>query len=294
MPFTVHTTRIAAPADTVHALVADVTVWPLMFEPNIHTEYVAGGTRSEGRERIRIWAFTGREIRSWTSERVLDPHARTVTFRQEHPAPPLTSMSGRWLVKDIGDGQTLLELHHEFETASDEHFVLHALHQNSPAELAGVRIAAERPRTPYTFEDSLRIVAPPAAVYDFLREADRWPERLPHVAALDLTEDTPGIQRLRMDTRGPDGTVHHSESVRVCRPETGSIVFKHTRTPTVLIAHTGAWHLRELDDGSTLATSRHHVLLADHKARETVRETLGRTARATLRRAKEHAENGTR
>ncbi|MEV0175654.1 aromatase/cyclase [Streptomyces sp. NPDC050803] len=290
MPLTVHTTRIAASADAVHALVADVTVWPLMFEPNIHTEYVEGATRSEGRERIRIWAFAGQEIRTWTSERVLDPHARTISFRQDEPAPPLTSMSGRWLAKDMGDGQTLLELHHDFETESDEHFVLHALHQNSPAELAGVRIAAERPRTPYTFEDSLRIVAPPAAVYDFLYEADRWPERLPHVAALDLTESVPGVQRMVMDTQGPDGTLHRSESVRICRPDAGSIVYKQIRTPTVLVAHTGAWTLRQLEDGTTLATSRHNVLLADQTAREAVREALGRNSRATLRRAKEHAE----
>ncbi|MDT9694646.1 aromatase/cyclase [Streptomyces sp. P17] len=290
MPNTVHTTRIAAAPEAVHALIADVTVWPLMFEPNIHTEYVEGGPRTEGRERIRIWAFAGSEIRSWTSERVLDPHALTVDFRQEEPAAPLTSMSGRWLAKDIGGGETLLELHHEFEAFSDEHFVLHALHQNSPAELAGMRIAAENPRTPYTFEDSLRIEAPPQAVYDFLYAADRWPERLPHVASLDLTERTPGIQRMVMDTRSPDGTLHQSESVRVCRPEAGSIAYKQIRTPTVLVAHTGEWRLAPLPDGTTRATSRHSVILADPKVREAVRDALGANSRATLRRAKEFTE----
>ncbi|MER6678457.1 aromatase/cyclase [Streptomyces sp. NPDC000983] len=289
MPKTVHTTRIAAPARTVHALVADVTVWPLMFEPNIHTEYVEG-SRAEGRERIRVWAFAGSEIRTWTSERVLDPHALTVDFRQDEPAAPLTSMSGRWLAKDIGDGETLLELHHEFEVSGDEHFVLHALHQNSPAELAGVRIAAERPRTPYTFEDSLRIEAPPQAVFAFLYAADRWPERLPHVASLELSESAGGVQRMVMDTRSPDGAVHRSESVRVCRAEAGRIVYKQVRTPTVLVAHTGEWRLEGLPDGTTLATSRHSVILADAKARVAVRDALGANSRATLRRAKEFAE----
>jgi ribosome-associated toxin RatA of RatAB toxin-antitoxin module len=290
MPNTVHTTRIAAPAQTVHALVADVTVWPLMFEPNIHTEYVEGSPRTEGSERIRIWAFAGAQIRSWTSERTLDPHALTVDFRQQDPAAPLTSMSGRWVAKDIGGGETLLELHHEFQAFTDEHFVLHALHHNSPAELAGVRIAAENPRTPYTFEDSLRIAAPPEAVYGFLYDAGHWPDRLPHVASLDLTEETPGIQRMAMETRSPDGTLHHSESVRVCRPGTGSIVYKQIRTPTVLVAHTGQWRLDPLPDGTTLATSRHSVILADPKAREAVRAALGTNSRATLRRAKEFAE----
>ncbi|MEU9736305.1 aromatase/cyclase [Streptomyces sp. NPDC048002] len=293
MPNTVHTTRIAAPARAVHALIADVTVWPLMFEPNIHTEYVEG-SRAEGRERIRIWAFAGSEIRSWTSERVLDPHALTVDFRQDEPAAPLASMSGRWLAKDIGGDETLLELHHEFEAFEDEHFVLHALHQNSPVELAGVRIAAENPRAPYTFEDRLRIEAPPEAVFGFLYAADRWPERLPHVASLDLTEAGPGVQRMVMETRGPDGALHRSESVRVCRPEAGSIAYKQVRTATVLVAHTGEWRLRALPDGTTLATSRHSVILADPRARETVRDALGANSRATLRRAKEFAETRVR
>lgn len=290
MPNTVHTTRIAAPPQAVHALIADVTVWPLMFEPNIHTEYVEGAPRSEGREHVRIWAFVGSEVRSWTSERVIDPHALTVEFRQEKPAPPLSSMSGCWLAKDIGGGETLLELHHEFEASGDEHFVLHSLHHNSPAELAGVRIAAEHPRTPYVFEDSLRIAAPPRVVYDFLCAADRWPDRLPHVASLELTEKTPGIQRMVMETRSPDGTLHPSESVRVCRPEVGSIAYKQIRTPTVLVAHTGEWRLTPLPDGTTLAASRHSVVLADPKAREAVRGALGTNSRATLRRAKEFAE----
>ncbi|GLW48218.1 actinorhodin polyketide synthase bifunctional cyclase/dehydratase [Streptomyces sp. NBRC 14336] len=290
MANTVHTTRIAAPAKAVHALIADVTVWPLMFEPCVHAEYVEDSPRGEGRERIRLWGFAGEEVRSWVSERTLDPHSLSVDFRQLEPAAPLASMSGRWLAKDLGDGQTLLELHHEFEALSDEHVVLHALHQNSPAELAGLRIAAENPRAPYTFEDSLRIAAPPEAVYDFLYAADRWPQRLPHVASLELTEEAGGIQRLVTETRGPDGTTHPAESVRVCRPESGSIAFKQLRTPTVLVAHTGEWRLTRLPDGTTLAASRHSVILADPKSREAVRNTLGTTSRATLRRAKEYAE----
>ena len=38
-------------------------------------------------------------------------------------------------------------------------------------------------------------------VYEFLYRASEWPQRVPHVDRVDLTEDAPGVQVMAMDTR---------------------------------------------------------------------------------------------
>ena len=55
-------------------------------------------------------------------------------------------------------------------------------------------------------------------------------ERLPHVARVVLTEDTPGLQFLEMDTRTKDGSTHTTKSVRVCFPDT-RIAYKQITLP---------------------------------------------------------------
>jgi len=66
--------------------------------------------------------------------------------------------------------------------------------------------------------------------YDFVNEAHLWKDRLPHVAQVELTEKTPGLQTLRMDTLTKDGSSHTTESVRVCFPHR-QISYKQTTLP---------------------------------------------------------------
>jgi hypothetical protein len=138
-------------------------------------------------------------------------------------------------------------------------------------------------------------------VYDFLARAQDWPQRLPHIDRLMLAEDVSDIQHLETDIRLPDGTVHSTSTVRVCFPET-HIVYKQTRPPAVMRAHTGSYTLTRMP-GGVRVTAQHTVLLRHEtvasllgpesttdSVRAAVREVLRNLSLATLGRAKAFAE----
>ncbi|MEU4349647.1 aromatase/cyclase [Streptomyces sp. NPDC023838] len=305
--FTEHSVSIAAPADITYALIADVTGWPRLFAPTVHAERVSG---DDEQEVIRLWALANGEVRTWTSRRLLDPRARTVAFRQEVSQPPVAAMGGEWRITALPDGGCAVDLLHDYAAVDDDpdglDWIERAVDRNSRAELAALKTAAEQhERTGelvMSFEDSVDIAASAAEVYAFIDRSDLWPERLPHVSRLELTETVPGLQLMTMDTRSPDGTVHTTESARVCFEDT-RIVYKQTRVPAIMTAHTGEWTFRPTADG-VRATSRHTVAINPHTvrdllgesatvadARQAVRSALGTNSLATLNLAKTHAES---
>jgi aromatase len=157
-----------------------------------------------------------------------------------------------------------------------------------------------------SFEDSVRVNGPAELVYDFLYRVADWPQLVPHVSRLDLTEDQPGVQVMAMDTVTADGSTHTTESVRVCFPHAQRIVYKQTATPLLMSAHTGEWSVVPDETGVTV-TSQHSVVLRPENiepvlgpdadvqtARRYVREALGRNSGATLALAKKHAESAVR
>jgi aromatase len=304
--YATHRTEVAAPAETVYALVADAARWPLYFAPNVHVEHLERGPDSE---RLRIWATANGEVKNWTSRRDLDAKARTVTFRQEVSTPPVAAMGGRWSVHEVDAGHCVLQLDHDWRAVDDaaEHhaWIEQAVDRNSTKELAATRelaeLGARLGELSFSFEDTVQVDADPADVYDFLARAELWPERLPHVDSLDLDEDDHGVQVMKMNTRTKDGSVHTTESVRVCfAPD--RIVYKQTVVPALMTAHTGQWTIRRI--GDTLAvTSRHSVtikptavesVLGEGKtvaeAREFVHKALSTNSTTTLRHAKAFAE----
>jgi aromatase len=304
---TAHEVEIAAPAAVVYGLIADARRWPLVFPPNVHVERLASdGTH----ERLRMWATANGTVKSWTSRRRLDPAGRRVDFRQEVSAAPLTGMGGSWIVEERGAHACRLVLLHDFTVGADRPedvaWVERATDTNSRAELGRVGELARRwpglaERT-LSFEDSVRIAGPAGAVYDFLHDAAAWPRLVPHVDRLELTEESPGVQVMSMDTRTADGTVHTTESIRVCFPDALRIVHKQTVTPALLDAHTGAWTVVPDATGVTV-TARHDVILREEAvepvlgagatvadARRHVREALGRTTAATFTLARRQAE----
>ncbi|CAM5456853.1 hypothetical protein STANM309S_04378 [Streptomyces tanashiensis] len=115
-------------------------------------------------------------------------------------------------------------------------------------ELAALKRHAERGAdgpgegdTFLTFEDTVRLEGHVKDVYDFIDQAQHWAERLPHVTAVNLQENTaPGVQILAMDTLTKDGSPHTTESVRVCVPYE-RIVYKQTTLPRLMALHTGEW-----------------------------------------------------
>ncbi|MGP4114333.1 aromatase/cyclase [Streptomyces sp. 4N509B] len=311
-----HTTELAAPAERAYALVEDVRRWPLLFSPCIWSQELE---RTADSQRIRLWAVAGHEVRSWVSRREIDAERLRIEFRQETPAPPVAEMSGFWQFENTPyGGPAHLLLNHSWATVGDSPDVsdriAEALHANSTAEIKAIRTWAERPQgvdeLMFSFSDRVLIAAPPAEVYDFLYRADLWPERLPHVARLDL-ETSPAdagtggaeVQTMDMDTAAADGTLHTTQSVRLCFADE-RIVYKQTTPPRGLLAHSGDWALTGMTDG-TLVTARHSVAIdpaamtevfgegtSMTAAKNAIRAALGGNSRRTLEAARAHTEAG--
>ncbi|MFF8617553.1 aromatase/cyclase [Streptomyces sp. NPDC015350] len=308
---TTHSVEVAAPAGVVYGMISNAVQWPLFFPPNVHVERLDFDGRDE---RLRMWAVANGQVRSWLSRRVQDPEARRIDFRQQHPQAPVESMNGSWTVRERPGGTSLLTLLHDFTVIDDRpedvSWTQRAVDTNSTAELAQLKHLAERwtrlDELVLSFEDAVRVKGPAELVYDFLYRVGDWPELVPHVARLDLTEDAPGVQVMAMDTRTADGATHTTESVRICFPHAGRIVYKQTRTPALMEAHTGEWSVLPDESGVTVI-SQHNVVLREEavervlgegadlaRARRYVREALGRNSTATLNLAKRHAESAIR
>lgn len=306
---TVHEIEIAAAADVVYRVIADAESWPLRFTPTVHVEREP---LAAGSERLRIWASGNGVVRNWSSIRTLDAARGQVRFRQEVSAPPVKSMSGTWTATPVQDGRTRLTLTHEFEAVDDDPrqtaWIAEGTHQNSSTELANVKRLAEGwgqlAELEFSFEDSMVVRGKPGDVYGFLYDASKWPQRLPHVAELTLTEEEgSGIQKMSMWTRAKDGSRHLTESVRVCFPDE-RLVYKQIVTAALIAAHTGEWLIEPAGDGDgVLVRSRHTVLLNEQalgtypaagatweSTREFVRASIGGNSVATLGSAKAFVE----
>jgi aromatase len=306
-----HEITVAAPADTVYQYIADVENWPQLFPPTVHVSCLersstdCGGTD----ERIQIWATANGAAKTWTSRRTLDPGWRRVGFRQEASQPPVGAMGGTWIIEPDGAEQSRVRLRHDYRAADDDpaqlDWIDQAVDRNSRSELAALKASAERAANSagllLTFDDSVQVRGSAKDVFDFVNEAERWTERLPHVARVDFREDPPGLQVLAMDTRTKDGSVHTTESIRVAFPN-DKIVYKQTRTPALMTLHTGQWLFRENADG-VAATSVHTVVLNEDAiedvlgagatvadARSFITAALGGNIRATLEHARRYAE----
>jgi aromatase len=302
---TEHTVDVAAPAQQVYALLADVDQWPEIFPPTVHAECVE---RNGNTELIRLWATANGTPKTWTSQRVHTPERGSITFRQERSQHPVGGMGGEWIVEPLSATSCRVRLLHDFFAASEDpadlDWISRAVDRNSGSELAALRDRAELagPDQLITFEDTVTVDGGAKDVYDFLNEAREWPRRLPHVARVRLTEDTPGLQTLEMDTSTKDGSVHTTSSVRVCRPHSG-IVYKQHVLPALLSLHTGRWLIEEHAAGAVTVTSRHTVRINTARiaevlgqdadadtARTMVRKALSGNSLATLHAAKSFAE----
>lgn len=302
-----HEITVRAAAADVYRLLAEVENWPRLFPPSVYVDYLE---RNGNEERIRIWATANGEAKNWSSRRVLDPEALRIRFWQEVSAPPIAEMTGTWIIEPLDAGETRVRLLHEYRAIDDDpeglRWIDEAVDRNSKAELPGLKanleLSAPDAELSLSFEDSVTVQGSAKDVFDFVNEAQHWPERLPHVAEVGFTEDTPGLQTLRLLTRTKDGSTHTTESVRVAFPH-HRIAYKQTTLPPLLDLHTGRWTFEEDSDGVTTATSQHTVVLnaenitkvlgedADvAKARTFIREALGGNSLITLRHAKEYAE----
>jgi aromatase len=301
-----HEITVAAPAKQVYQLVADVANWPQLFAPTVHVEHEARGERSE---RIRIWATANGTAKTWTSRRELDPAALRIDFRQEVSQPPVGGMGGAWLVEPLSPESSRVRLLHDYHAATDDPadlaWIDQAVDRNSHVELAALKDNAEAAASDllFSFDDTVEIDGSARDAYDFVNEAQLWRERLPHVARVELTEETPGLQVLEMDTLTKDGSTHTTRSIRVCRPHR-KIVYKQIQVPALMTLHTGHWLFEDRPGGGITATSRHTVRINEDNiaavlgadadvaaARTFVRNALSTNSLATLGYAKAYAES---
>lgn len=305
-----HGITVSAPAERVYQLIAEVQNWPRIFPPTVHVDYVERPDGDSGEERIRIWATANGDVKNWVSRRVLDPGKLRIEFRQEVSAPPVASMGGTWLMEPVSARECRVRLLHDYTAVDDDPgslaWIEQAVDKNSRSELAALKANVELDDDSpegrvFTFADTVRIEGAAPDAYDFLNEAQLWQQRLPHVARVDLQEDTPGLQILEMDTEAVDGTTHTTKSIRVCLPHS-KIVYKQITLPALMNLHNGVWSLVQ-DGDAVLVTSEHTVVintgniakvLGDEagvpQAREFVKKALSANSRATLGYAKQHAE----
>ncbi|NHD19329.1 MULTISPECIES: aromatase/cyclase [unclassified Actinopolyspora] len=302
-----HEITVDAKPEDIYRLIAEVENWPHLFPPSVHVEYLERGEREE---RIQIWATANGNPKTWVSRRELNPEALTVRFRQEVSAPPVAAMGGTWIIEPSADGGSRVRLLHDYRAVDDDPddlaWIDQAVNRNSQAELAAMKTNAEllgnRSDLLLTFDDTVTVDGSGADVYEFLDRAERWEQRLPHVARVALTEDTPGLQTLEMDTRTKDGSTHTTKSVRVCSAPS-QIVYKQTVLPALMTLHTGRWSIEETASG-TKVTSRHTVAINEanvesvlgagadvDQARSFVRTALSGNSLTTLNLAKEYAES---
>ncbi|GLU48672.1 aromatase/cyclase [Nocardiopsis ansamitocini] len=301
-----HEITIAAPAVDVYRLIADVENWPRIFPPTVHVDHLE---RSSTEERIRIWATAGGAAKNWTSHRTLLPDELRIDFRQEVSAPPVAAMAGTWLIEPRSANESRVRLLHDYRAVDDDAshlaWIDQAVDHNSRSELAALKTNVELDVSAkdllLSFEDTVHVAGAAKDLYDFVNEAHLWTERLPHVARVDLEEETPGLQTLEMDTRTKDGSTHTTKSIRVCFPH-HRISYKQITLPALMSLHTGYWLFEETADGVT-ATSQHTVAIKREAvaevlgtgakisdARSYIRDALGANSRATLGHAKTYAE----
>lgn len=296
---TTHRIDVSAPAGAIYRIISDVTSWPLYFPPTVRAERLSGGADGE---LIRIWALANGDLRTWTSGRRLDETARTIGFEQIEPRDPVAAMGGAWRIEEHDDGSCTVVLDHHYRATGDDPAKLdriaHAVDTNSRSELAALKAAAERVGAEdellVAFEDADTFPGEVEDAYEFVRDLAQWPDRIPHVLRMEVREDVPGLQYMEMDTRSPDGSVHTTQSGRVCFAP-ALIAYKQTRLPGVLLAHTGEWAFEPAGEGLVTVTSRHRVVLDAEalaalpkpptsvaQARAAVRDALGANSRATI------------
>ncbi|MFI5782458.1 SRPBCC family protein [Nocardia sp. NPDC051570] len=260
-----HSIRCEAAPETVYRIVADVTLWPVVFGPTVAVDVLSRDVRGPlVAESFRIVALVDDEVRAWTSRRDLDATARTIAFRQEHTRAPVESMAGTWSFHPEPGG-TRVELRHDYRLTDDRpenHAWLRAaLDANSARELGALTeiCAAAVPVDDLIVRctDSVRVDDIDRA-YRAIDDAAAWPDLLPHVHEVALTEPEPGIQDLRMSVRTIDGAEHRTRSIRLCTAGQ-RIRYKQLRTPAGLAGHSGSW---EFDRDTSTVTSSHVALLA--------------------------------
>ncbi|WP_122614485.1 aromatase/cyclase [Streptomyces sp. Tu 4128] len=294
-----HEIVVSVPATTVYRLVSTVANWPRIFPSVVHVERVEPLTRGE---RIQVWEVVDGESRIWTSTRTFDPYGLRIDFQDEQPGLSGAPLEGSWIIESRSATESGVRLRRWGPGTGD---AAGEADRRCRSELAALKSQLESAHAAseltFSFTDTVQIDGAAKDVYDFINDAQRWQERLPHVARVRLAEELPGLQTLEMDTKAADGSTHTTTSYRVAF-EPRRIAYRQFTLPALMTLHTGIWTFKDHGAG-TAASSQHTVVLntdnivgvlgpdADvAQARDYVRTALSTNSTATLRLAKEYAE----
>lgn len=254
-----HGVDVDADYETVFDLVADVERWPQFRLSAVHAEVLHSNEKGD---LVQQWSLVGDSaVRTWRTVRRADKQERRITFADLDVDPPATKIRAEWVFTELAPNRTRIELSTVIEAPEEADLgpLLDRIDQDSKEQLDAVRDTAERRAElddlVVSFTDPLFVAGSIEDAYDYLYRADLWPERIPHVVGLALTEDVPNVQFFDMDTQGPDGSTHTVRSVRICLPSK-LIVYKQISLPEMLDAHTGHWRFTETREG-VVAEARH-------------------------------------
>ncbi len=299
-------TTAAGPAEVAFGIMLKAERWPQLFSTIVHTDFAL---REEGKDEVRVWGMQGENaVRAWTTRRVIDHEGMRIAFTNEPAIAPMTVMGGEWSFSPQPDGTTKINIRHEFglpdNTKVPAGRIIQELERHSKIQLEQLRQATERSAELddliLDFEDPLYVGGAAEDAWKMLYEADKWPERLAHVAKLTMTEEVAGIQFFDMDTTTSDGRPHTTRSVRVCLPYS-VIVYKQLQPPPLLSVHTGHWRFTPTREG-VIVGARHTVTINPERldvlgagatvedARRYLRKVLSTNSMGNLRLAKGYAE----
>ncbi|WP_052412428.1 aromatase/cyclase [Streptomyces mutabilis] len=278
-----HEVTVAAPAEAVHRLLADLDNWPWIFQPFVHVELL--GTDGDF-ERIGMWTTTGDEVVHWVALRRVDDAGLRIDFRPESPAAPLETMRRTWVVEPLSERKCTVRLLHHYTLTGDDPAAREAtarvIDTVAEGETAAVRAAAEMSSDAaellLTVTDAVDIAAPEEAVYRTLYDVRAWPGILSHVARATPLQDADGLQLVEIDTVETSGGLLAMRTARVGRPP-HTLAYKQLVLPPVGRSHHVRWHLAPAP-GGTRVTSEQTVVID----REGIEGMLGRgksTADAT-------------
>jgi C7-C12 aromatase (ARO/CYC) len=297
---------VAAPIEIVRDLVIDVVGWTQLHPPSVHAEHLEC---NNGEDLIRHWSLVDdHTVRTWLTRRWLENGGRRVVFVHETVDRPFADVRGELTFERRSGGSIVVRMCHEFTLLSEDDELARraseSMRRDSQEYLDTLKYAAENheelAQLIISFDDPLYTAGSVGDAYTYLYEADKWPERIPHVTRLVLEENTPNIQFFDMDTVSPDGSEHTTRSVRICLPHK-KIAYKQTQPPKSLYAHTGHWLFAETPEG-VIVSARHTATIRPsglhlfgegttvQDARKYLRRVLSSNSMGNLRLAKAYAE----
>lgn len=287
--------RVDAPATLVFDLLAAVEEWVPFHGPAVHTEQT-GGLHNGAPVTRHWWVVDDHTVRVWDAAWTPDRAELTVTYRGVGATGP---SYGIWTVTELPDARCELAVEHRAVDGDETYGGLGPQSLLDDVVLAAENADARRDLV-VDFEDELFVAGALDDCYAYLYEAQKWPERIPHVARLDLQEPGENIQFFDMDTSTSDGHPHTTRSVRICRPG-DRILYKQIHLPALLDGHTGHWNFTQTREGVVIG-ARHTATIKPSAlpllgkgttvldARKYLRRVLSTNSMGNLRLTKQHAE----